>query len=208
MLADIYTKDGVQAGQIELKDDIFAAKPNEHAMYQAVVAYLANKRQGNAKTKVRSEVSGGGKKPWRQKGRGTARAGSTRSPLWVGGGTIHGPQPHKYTLELSKKVKRLAKISALSVRCEEKNLLIIEDFTFEEIKTKQMLEVIRNLKVENEKLLILLPEKNDNIYLSSRNIPNVSVYPVDKISTYEILSHKKLLVFKKAVDIIHNTLSN
>ncbi len=208
MLADVYTKDGKQTGQIELKDDIFAAKPNEHAMYQAVVTYLANKRQGNAKTKLRSEVSGGGKKPWRQKGRGTARAGSSRSPLWVGGGTIHGPKPHKFSLKLSKKVKKLAKISALSVRFEEKNLVIVEDFTFDEIKTKQMEEVIRNLKIEKEKLLILLPEKNDNIYLSSRNIPNVSVFPVDKISTYEILNHKKLVVFKKAVDIIHNTLSN
>ncbi len=208
MLADVYTKDGKQTGQIELKDDIFAAKPNEHAMYQAVVTYLANKRQGNAKTKLRSEVSGGGKKPWRQKGRGTARAGSSRSPLWVGGGTIHDPKPHKFSLKLSKKVKKLAKISALSVRFEEKNLVIVEDFTFDEIKTKQMEEVIRNLKIEKEKLLILLPEKNDNIYLSSRNIPNVSVFPVDKISTYEILNHKKLVVFKKAVDIIHNTLSN
>ncbi|MBI5325900.1 MAG: 50S ribosomal protein L4 [Ignavibacteriae bacterium] len=208
MLVDIYTKEGTQSGQIELKDEIFAVKPNEHAMYQAVVAFLANKRQGNAKTKVRSEVSGGGKKPWRQKGRGTARSGSSRSPVWVGGGTIHGPKPHKFTMNLSKKVKRLAKVSALSARCEEKNLMVIEDFSFAEIKTKQMVEVIKNLKLENEKILILLPDKDELIYLSTRNIPNVTVHPVDKISTYEILNHKKLLLFKKAVDVVHNTLSN
>jgi len=181
MQVDLYNKEGGQAGQIELNDTVFAIEPNEHAMHMAVVAFLANKRQGTAKTKTRDEVSGGGKKPWRQKGRGTARSGSTRSPIWVGGGTIHGPKPHEYKVKLTKKLKHLAKKSALSLRFEEQNAIVIEDFSFEEIKTKQMTEIIKNLKLENEKLLILLPGVNENIYLSTRNIADVSIYPADKI---------------------------
>jgi len=208
MLVDLYTKAGSQAGQIELNDSVFAIEPNEHAMHQAVVAFLANKRQGTAKTKVRSEVSGGGKKPWRQKGRGTARSGSSRSPLWVGGGTVHGPKPHEYNMNLSKKFKQLAKKSALSLRFEEKNAVIVEDFAFDAIKTSQMVEVLKNLKIENEKILILLPKPDNNIYLSTRNIPNVSILPVNTISTYHILSHKKLLLFKGAVETLESSLKN
>lgn len=208
MQKEVLKIDGAQAGSVELSDEIFAVEPNEHAMHLAVVAYLANKRQGTHKTKTRDEVRGGGKKPWRQKGRGTARAGSTRSPIWVGGGTIHGPKPHRYTKKLSKKLKRLARKSALSLRLQENNLLIIEDFNMEDIKTRKMAEILNTLKLSEEKTLILMPEIIDNIYLSARNIPNVTVYPADKISTYDILSHKKLLLFKGALETIENTFKN
>ncbi len=208
MQIDLYNRNGEQTGQVELRDDVFAIEPNENAMHLAVVAYLANRRQGTHKTKTRAEVSGGGKKPWRQKGRGTARAGSTRSPIWVGGGTIHGPQPHKYTKKLPKKLKRLARKSAFSLRCAENNVVVVEDFRLDEIKTKNMYDVLKNLKLADEKILILLPADDSTVYISSRNIPNVTVSPADKISTYHILSHKKLLLFKGAIEKIEGTFNN
>lgn len=208
MLVDVYTKEGQVSGQIELRDDIFGIEPNDEAMHKAVVVQLAHGRQGTRKTKGRSEVSGGGKKPWRQKGRGTARAGSSRSPLWVGGGTIHGPQPHTFDPKLPKKVKKLAKRSAISLRCAEKNVLVVEDFEFDQIKTSQMANVLKNLKIDGEKILVLLPATNEKIFLSTRNIENVSIFPVEQISTYDILNHKKLLLFKGAIDKLVETFSN
>lgn len=209
MLVDVINKDGQAAGQIELNDNIFAVEPNEHAMHQAVVVYLAHQRQGTHKTKIRSEVSGGNKKPWRQKGRGTARAGSTRSPIWVGGGTIHGPKPHKYKLKMPKKLNRLAKKSALSLRLREKNLQILDDFTLSQIKTKEVANVLKNLKIESEKsILILLNGQDSNFYLSGRNIPNVTVKSCENISTYDILRHKKIVLFKGAVETIQNAFNN
>lgn len=206
MLVDLYNKDGEQIGKIELASEVFEIQPNEEAMHKSVVVYLAHQRQGTHKTKGRSEVSGGGKKPWRQKGRGTARAGSIRSPLWVGGGTIFGPQPHKYDIDIPKKVKRLAKKSALSLRAMENNLKVVENFTLEEIKTKEFATILKNLNLNEDKTLVLLPEYDKNIYLSSRNIPNVSVNEWDKISTYDILSHKKLLIFSSAVEKLNESL--
>jgi large subunit ribosomal protein L4 len=208
MLIDIYNKEGKVTGQLDLSDDIFAIEPNEDAMHKSVVVYLAHQRQGTHKVKGKGEVSGGGKKPWRQKGRGTARSGSSRSPLWVGGGTVHGPHPHKYTIDLQKKVKRLAKISALSLRASEKNIVVLEDFQVEEIKTKTMADILKNLNINGMKTLILLPEIDKNMYLSARNIPNVSIYPFDKISTYDILCHKKLLMFKGTVDKLVEAFNN
>lgn len=204
MLIDVFTKDGLQSGQMELNDNVFAIEPNENAMHLAVVAHLAAKRQGTAKTKIRSEVSGGGKKPWRQKGRGTARAGSTRSPIWVGGGTIHGPKPHKYNIKLTKKMKQLARKSALSLRASEENMIVVEDFTLGQIKTKDIYTTLKNLKLDTEKTLVLLTAPDNNIYISSRNIPNLTVYPAELASTYEVLRHKKLVLFKGAVEKIEN----
>lgn len=201
MLIDLYTKDGNKQGQVELNEEIFNIEPNEHAMHQAVVVHLANCRQGTRKTKLRSEVSGGGKKPWRQKGRGTARSGSSRSPVWVGGGTVHGPKPTEFLLKLPKKLKKLARKSALSLRTQESNLLVVEDFRMEQIKTQEFAKVLRNLKIE-EKTLVLLPQVDYNIYMSARNIEGITVQPVDKISTYDILKHKKLLLFKGAIETI------
>jgi large subunit ribosomal protein L4 len=208
MQVELYNKDGNNIGQIELNDKVFGIEPREHVMHQAIVAHLANKRQGTAKTKNRSEVSGGGKKPWRQKGRGTARAGSTRSPLWVGGGTIHGPKPHKYTIKLTKKVRQLARHSAFSLRLAENNIKVVDDFSFDEYKTKNMIQVFKNLELENEKTLVLLSEPNQKLYYSTRNIPKVSIQLIDKISTYDILNHKKILLFKGAVEYLNSTINN
>jgi len=208
MLLDLYTKDGSKNGQVELSDDVFAVEPNEHAMHTAVVTYLAHQRQGTAKTKVRSEVSGGGKKPWRQKGRGTARAGSTRSPIWVHGGTIHGPKPRTYDMKITKKMSRLAKRSALSLRAGEENVIVVDDFSFDEIKTRQMAEILGNLSLKNQKVLILLPNTNPNIYLSSRNIPKVNVKEAVKTTTYDILNSTKVIVFKSAIETLQDACLN
>lgn len=196
----VYTSEGKQAGEVNLPDSIFAIEPNEHAMHLAVVAHLTNKRQGTHSTKVRSEVRGGGKKPWRQKGRGTARAGSSRSPVWIGGGTIFGPRPHPYKMKINKKVKQLAKKSALSSRCEEDNIKIVEDFNLTEIKTKEMFQIIDNLELAYEKTLVVIPEYNYNIQLSSRNIPGVLVRPAQNFTTYDVLNHRKILLFKSSID--------
>ena len=208
MLVDIYTKDGQVSGQIELHDDIFAIEPNENAMHQAVVAYLAHQRQGNAKTKVRSEVSGGNRKPWRQKGRGTARSGSTRSPVWVGGGTVHGPKPHDYVYKLPKKLNRLARKSAFSLRLSENNLIVVEDFTFDNIKTKQMADFLKKLNIDSDKSLILMPNPDNKVFMSGKNIPNLTIQAADKISAYDLLNHKKIVIYKGAVSCIENTFNN
>ncbi len=208
MLVDVYTKDGQKNGQIEIADNVFAIEPNEQAMHQAVVAYLANRRQGTRKTKLRSEVSGGGRKPWRQKGRGTARAGSSRSPLWVGGGTIHGPKPSVFEIKMPKKVKRLARKSAISLRAKESNLIVLEDFSMNGIKTKEMAQVLKNLQLDEKTTLMLLPNSNYNIYMSSRNIQKVTVNVADKVSTYDILKHRKLVLFKSAIEPIVSTFNN
>ena len=208
MQIDLFSKEGSVIGKVDLPEDIFGIEPNEHAMHQAVVAYLAHQRQGTAKTKIRSEVSGGGKKPWKQKGRGTARAGSTRSPLWSGGGTIHGPKPHEYVDKLPKKVSRLARKSAYSQRLLEENLVVVEDFSFDTIKTKQMASVLKNLALKDYKTLILLSDTDNKIYMSGRNIPNVTIQPADKISTYDILNHRKILLLKGAIEKIQNTFGN
>ncbi len=208
MLVDVYNKTGQSVGQIELADNVFGIEPNEHVMHQAVVAYLANQRQGTKKTKIRSEVSGGGKKPWSQKGRGGARAGSNRSPLWVGGGTIHGPKPIDYTMKLPVKVKRLARKSAFSTRTSENNLVVVEDFVMSEIKTKNFVEVIKALKVDNTSVLMLLPDVDRDLYLAARNVSNVTIATYDKISAYDILKHRKIVLFKSAVDMIVDSFNN
>jgi large subunit ribosomal protein L4 len=208
MLVDIYTKDGNKSGQIELAENVFAVEPNEHAMHLSVVTYLFNQRQGTRKTKIRSEVSGGGKKPWKQKGRGTARSGSSRSPIWVGGGTIHGPKPQDYSRKLPKKLKQLARKSALSLRLSENNLIVVEDFTFDGIKTKSMAEVLKNLNLTGVKTLVMMGQTDENIYLSGRNIPKLELQPYDKISTYDILNHRKILLFKEAAVKINEAFNN
>jgi large subunit ribosomal protein L4 len=199
MIVDIYNKTGNITGTMELADEVFAITPNEHVMHQVVVAYLANQRQGTKKTKIRSEVSGGGKKPWRQKGRGGSRAGSTRSPLWPGGGTIHGPKPIDYRIDLPKKIKQLAKKSALSVRVSESNLLVLEDYKLEKIETKSFAETLKNLKVTKDSVLFLTASYDEQMYLSSRNIPNVTLNTADMISAFDVLKHKKIIIFKDAI---------
>ncbi|MCS7052247.1 MAG: 50S ribosomal protein L4 [Ignavibacterium sp.] len=203
MIKDVYKIDGTLAEEkIELLDEIFAIEPNDHAIYLDVKAYLANQRQGTHKAKERGEVRGGGKKPWRQKGRGGARAGTIRSPLWVGGGTIFGPRPRDYRQKLPKKVKQLARKSALSYKAKENQILIIEDFTFEQPKTKEFVKLLNNLNLSGKKILLLTTNYDINIYKSGRNIPKVNILEAAKASTYDILNNQILVMQKGAVSII------
>lgn len=199
MRVDLWDKTGTIIGEIELPDSIFGIEPHEHALYLAVRAYLATHRQGTHKVKIRAEVRGGGRKPWRQKGTGRARHGSIRSPLWVGGGTAHGPQPRDYSIELPTKVRRLARKSALALRTREGNLIVVQDFSLEHIKTRLMLEVLRNLHLDGDKTLILLPRVDETIVYSARNLPHVTTMLADKASAYHILAHQKLLLFAGAL---------
>lgn len=207
MQAEVYNREGQKAGTIDLNSDIFGITPNEAAMHTAVVFHLANKRQGTRKTKIRSEVSGGGRKPWKQKGRGTARAGSTRSPIWVGGGTIHGPKPQLFHKKMNKKVNRLARRSALSSRIAENNYMIIEDFNLSEFKTKEIATVIKNLQLTDKSILFVIPEHNEHLFRSARNINKLNIKPAEQISAYDILSHKKILFFKGSIEKIEQVLN-
>ncbi len=205
MTLDVLKKDGTKAGSIELPASVFGVEPNEHAMYMAVRAYLTHRRQGTAKTKTRSEVRGGGKKPFKQKGTGGARRGTNRSPLMPGGGTIHGPVPHLHTFELPTKVKRLARKSALSLRATENNVIVVEDFTLDSAKTKSIVAMLKALNIEGSKVLLLMPQVDKNIVLSARNVPGFTTFLADKISTYDVLNHGKLVIFKSAIKKISQT---
>lgn len=208
MLVNVLNSAGQNAGQVELPDEVFGVEPHEHAMHLAVRVYLSNQRQGTHKTKTRSEVSGGGRKPWKQKGRGTARSGSNRSPVWVGGGTVHGPKPHLYKLDLPKKVRRLARKSAFSLRLQENSLFVVEDLSFSEIKTKQMVAVMKALNLDTQKTLFLVADSEKNVVCSARNLPLLSTTVADKVSTYDILNHKRLLISKSAIERIVKTFQN
>ncbi|MCZ7610412.1 MAG: 50S ribosomal protein L4 [Ignavibacterium sp.] len=208
MTLDVFKIDGSKSEEkITLADNIFAIEPNDHAIYLSVKAYLANQRQGTHKTKERGEVSGGGKKPWKQKGRGGARAGTSRSPLWVGGGTIFGPRPRDYRQDLPKKVKRLARKSALSYKVKDEQLVVVEDFSIDKPKTKEFVKILSALKVEGKKVLLLTDTNKINIFKSGRNIPKVKVLEASKASTYDLLNNQILLLQKSAVKVIENTFS-
>jgi len=209
MKLDIYKIDGTLTGrQVELNPKIFDIQPNDHAIYLAVKAYLANQRQGTAKTKERSEVSGGGKKPWRQKGTGRARVGSIRSPLWVGGGTVFGPKPRDYEMKLPKKVKLLARLSALTYKAKNNQIVVVEDFNFDQPKTKEMFNIIKSLNLSDKKTLLLTGSYNKNIYLSGRNIATLNVLEAQKASTYDILNNKVLLLQESALNLINQRFSH
>ncbi len=206
MQADLYNPTGEIIGQVDLNDEVFGIEPNEYAIHQYVMAYLAHQRQGTHKTKTRSEVSGGGKKPWRQKGRGTARAGSIRSPLWTGGGKIHGPIPHKYNVKVPVKIKRLAKKSALSIRASENNIKILTEFNINEYKTKRVVELLSNLKISGESALILTNDADNYFYRSALNIPKVEIQPAEKISAYDIMKYKNIVIMQDAIKSIEEIL--
>lgn len=207
MKLDVYKIDGKTSGKkVELSDDIFGVAPNDHAIYLSVKSYLANQRQGTHKAKERGEVRGGGKKPWKQKGRGGARAGTTRSPLWVGGGTIFGPRPRDYRQDLPKKVKRLARKSALSYKVKDEQLIVVEDFNFEKPKTKEFQVFLDSLKLGGKKVLLLTNGKSETVYKSGRNIPKVKILEAEKASTYDILNNQVLVLQEGAVDTISKTL--
>jgi large subunit ribosomal protein L4 len=195
---DVFNMKGQKVGDIQLNDDIFAIEINSVAMHSAVVNQLANKRQGTQSTKTKSEVRGGGKKPWRQKGTGRARQGSTRSAQWVGGGIVLGPKPRSYSYTLPKKVKRLALKSALSSKVLDNNIIVLDELKFGAIKTKEMAGVLNNLKVDSS-ALIVLPAVDEIVVKSARNIENVKTACINTINTYDILKYKKFIVTKEAV---------
>jgi large subunit ribosomal protein L4 len=204
---DVYKIDGTPTGEKkELPADIFGIEPNDHAIWQAVITEQNNQRQGNSKTKTRSDVSGGGKKPWRQKGRGTARAGSIRSPLWVGGGRVFGPSPRDYHSDLPKKLKKLARKSALSYRAKENNIRLVEDFKFETPKTKQIHDILSAFELTEQNVLLLTAEGSRNLWLSGRNIPKFCVRGVDSFSTQDVVRAKTLLIQKGAITKIQGVL--
>jgi len=206
MKLDILKKDGTSSGeQVDLWDDIFGIEPNDHAIYLAVKSYRANQRQGTSKSKERGEVNGGGKKPWKQKGRGGARAGTTRSPLWVGGGTIFGPKPRDYRQDIPKKVRKLARKSALSYKVKDNQIMVVEDFSFEKPLTKDFSKILNDLKLTGKKVLVLTGEHNENIYKAGRNIAKVKILEAESASTYDILNNQVLVLQKSAVEAIIKT---
>lgn len=195
---DIYNAGGDVVGSMDLNENVFGADVRTDVMHEVVVNYLANQRQGTQSTKTRTEVRGGGIKPWRQKGTGRARQGSIRAPQWVGGGVALGPKPRDYRYAVNKKVRRLALKSALSAKVQDSEIIVLDAFEAPEIKTKQVAELLKNLKV-TEKALIVLPENDKNIVASARNIKGVDTTYVGAINTYEVLSHTKCIILKDAV---------
>ncbi len=203
MKLKVFKTDGTQSSaSVELSDQIFGIEPNKTVLYEAVRSYMSNQRQGTAKTKGRTEVRGGGRKAYRQKGTGNARRGTLRSPLLVGGGTVFGPRPRDYQVKLSKKVKQLARKSALSIKASEKAIVIVDDFEFEQPKTKSLLQIITALKLDGKKVLILTPGVNNNLFLSCRNVPELLVLEANKPSTYEIMTADVLLIQKSSVSVL------
>ena len=197
----VYDKTGAKVSEIELSENVFGIEPSVPAMHLCVVNYLANQRQGTQSTLTRGEVSGGGKKPWKQKGSGRARQGSTRSPQWYHGGIAHGPKPREYGFSINKKVKRLAMKSALSGKAADDEIVVLDSFGLEEIKTKEIAKILAALPT-GKKTLIVLPEKDDVVYKSARNIAGVKVSLINTLNVYDILNCDKLLVLQDAVSKI------
>lgn len=206
MKVDVYKIDGTKSStKVELSDDIFGIEPNDHVIYLSVKAYLANQRQGTHKAKERAEVRGGGRKPWKQKGRGGARAGTTRSPLWVGGGTIFGPRPRNYRQKLNKKVAQLARKSALSYKAKAEQIMVVEDFDFDTPKTKELVNILKSLNADGKKTLLLTAGTREKVYLSGRNIPKLNIIQAANASTYDLVNNQLVLVQKSAVEEIQNS---
>ena len=196
----VFNMEGNEVGTMELNDAIFGAKVNEHLVHLAVVSQLANKRQGAQKAKTRSEVSGGGRKPWRQKGTGHARQGSTRAPQWTGGGMVFAPVPRDYTIRLNKKEKRAALKSVLTSKVQENKFIVVDELKFDEIKTKAMKNVLANLKAD--KALVILNDNDQNVVLSARNIEGVETALTNTINVFDLLKHNTVVVTKAAVETI------
>ena len=193
----VYNIEGKEVGTMELNDAVFGVEVNEHLVHMAVVNQLANKRQGTQKAKTRSEVSGGGRKPWRQKGTGHARQGSTRSPQWTGGGVVFAPTPRDYSFKMNKKEKRAALKSALTAKVEEKKFVVVDEIKFDEIKTKNFANILKNLEVS--KALVVLEDGNDNAVISAKNIADVKTAAINTINVYDILKYNTVIATKAAV---------
>ena len=192
---------------VELSDAIFGIEPNNHAIYLDVKQYLANKRQGTHKSKERAEISGSTRKIKKQKGTGTARAGSIKSPVFRGGGRVFGPRPRNYSFKLNKSLKRLARQSALSLKAKEENIVVVENFDFEAPKTKSFIDVLKSLGIENKKSLFVLDESNKNVYLSSRNLKGVNIVNGSGIATYEVLNANKVILSESCLEEIESNFS-
>ncbi len=200
---------GKETGRrVQLNDSIFGVEPNDHAIYLDTKQFMANQRQGTHKSKHRGEVSGSTRKLKRQKGTGTARAGSIKNPLFRGGGRIFGPEPRYYGFKLNKKVKQLARKSALSYKASSNNIIVLEDFSFEAPKSSQVVNIGNNLNIADKKILFVLPEQNKNIYLSSRNVQGVEVITASELNTYEIMNASTLVLVESAIDVLQATFEN
>ncbi|ASB86707.1 50S ribosomal protein L4 [Bacillus sonorensis] len=202
----LYNQNGSTAGEIELNDSVFGIEPNESVVFDAILMQRASLRQGTHKVKNRSEVSGGGRKPWRQKGTGRARQGSIRSPQWRGGGIVFGPTPRSYAYKLPKKVRRLAIKSALSSKVNDNNLIVLEDLTLDAVKTKEMAAVLKGLSIE-KKALIVTADSNETVALSARNLPGVTVVEANGINVLDVVGHEKLVMTKAAVEKVEEVLA-
>jgi len=203
-VTEVYNTDNKKVGEVELNDALFGLEVKQHILHDVVKMQLANRRAGTASTKTRAEVRGGGAKPYRQKGTGRARAGTNNSPLWRGGGVIFGPKPRDYSYKLPKKVRRLGVRMALSARFSEDNMLVLDGFDLAEIKTKQFVEVMKKLNIENG--LIVIPEKNENLEKSSRNVHGFKVIPADGLNVYDILLHRRLVLLQPCLDKLEERL--
>jgi len=202
----VYNIQGQDTGRkVTLNDEIFAIEnPSEHAVYLAVKQYLANQRQGTHKAKERSEVSGSTKKLGRQKGGGGARHGDINSPLLVGGGRVFGPRPRNYSFKLNKKVKHLARRSALTFKAQNNQIMVVEDFNLDTPKTKDFVNIVKNLKLDGQKILLVLPGQNINVFLSARNLPEAKIVTASDINTYRVLDNKMMVVTESSVDVLNN----
>lgn len=209
MQLEVYKTDGSPTGQkVTLDPTVFEIEPNDHAIYMMVRSTMANQRQGTHKVKSRGEVSGGGRKPFKQKKTGQARAGTTRSPLWVGGGSIFGPKPHDYVVKLTGKMKQLARRSALSYKAKDKAIVVVEDFAVDAPKTKQVSQILKALALNGKKTLLLTKANDPVLYKSGRNIARLVINAADKASTYDIVNNQVLLIQRSAVDVLQQPLKN
>jgi large subunit ribosomal protein L4 len=209
MKIKLHTKDGKELKDtIELDKNVFEVAPNEHCLYLVVKAELAAKRQGTSSSKSKSEVSGTGAKPWKQKGTGRARVGRIRNPSRVHGGTAFGPEPRSYNLKINKKVRRIARISALSTKCISNNIVVLDSFDLKESKTKQIDNIIKSLKLENKKITFITEDANENFFLSCRNLKNINLYKVQDVTVYQLMNSNVLVFDPQAVNYFNNKYKN
>ena len=208
MKFNIYNIGGEQTGSMSLKDDVFKVEPNNPVIRQAVLAELTNMRQGTHSSKNRSKVRGGGKKPWKQKGRGAARAGTNRSPIWRGGGTVFGPSSHSYSHKLSKKASRLARKSLLSFKFADKSVTVLDNFKFKSNKTSDLVRVLANLSIENKKIKVIIKNNNNNFDLASRNLQNIYIVSSQAVSAYDLIDCEHIMLDKESIKDLNKVLSN
>ncbi len=208
MKLSVFNTAGEDTGKkVDLKKDIFGVEPSDHAIYLDVKQYLANKRQGTAKTKERAEITGSTRKIKRQKGTGTARAGDIKSPIFRGGGRTFGPRPRNYSFKLNKKVKQLARLSALSYKAKDKGIMVLEDFTMEAPKTKEFFDIGKNLNIDQKKSLLVIPEPNKNIYLSSRNLEKSKVVTISELNTYDIMNASVVVFLESSLNVLQTSVN-